>query len=71
MNRRNKWLGGAATAIALVIAGCGGATGYGNSASTAGPAKAAGGARLAVVKDPKLGKIVVDANGRTLFLVGD
>ena len=67
MNKRNKWLGGAATPFALVIAGCGGAAGYGTSESTAGPAKAAGGARLDVVKDPKLGKIVVDANGRTLY----
>jgi predicted lipoprotein with Yx(FWY)xxD motif len=66
MNRRNKWLGGAATAIALVIAGCGAASGHGSSAPTTGAAKA-GGAPVKVVKNPKLGKIIVDANGRTLY----
>lgn len=67
MKRGKKWLMGAAAALALVVAGCGGGTGYGGSGSTASASKAAGGAPLDVVKDPKLGKIIVDAKGRTLY----
>ncbi|MFL5896397.1 MAG: hypothetical protein ACJ76Z_14950 [Thermoleophilaceae bacterium] len=67
MNSRRKWLTGAATAVALIIAGCGGGSGYGTSSPTAGAAKATGGAPVDVITDPKLGKIIVDAKGRTLY----
>jgi predicted lipoprotein with Yx(FWY)xxD motif len=55
----------AAAAVPLVVAGCGGG-GYG-AASTAPAAKSGGGAPLQVTTDPKLGKIIVDAKGRTLY----
>jgi len=67
MNTRSKWLAGGAAAVALAIAGCGGASGYGTSAPKASPGKAAGGAPVDVIVNPKLGKIVVDAKGRTLY----
>jgi predicted lipoprotein with Yx(FWY)xxD motif len=67
MNNPRKWLAGAATAVALAIAGCGGAGGYGSAAPNAGAGKPAGGTLVNVITDPKLGKIVVDAKGRTLY----
>jgi predicted lipoprotein with Yx(FWY)xxD motif len=69
MKHAKKWLMGSATAVALVAAGCGGASGYGGSgsASTASPGTALTGAPLDVVKDAKLGKIIVDGKGRTLY----
>jgi predicted lipoprotein with Yx(FWY)xxD motif len=52
--------------VALVIAGCGGGgSANGSSASTA--SSAGGGAKLRVTTDPTLGKIIVDAKGRTLY----
>lgn len=66
MFNTRKWVAGGATAVALVIAGCGGAGGYGTSAPSAGPAKAAG-APVDVIKNSKLGKIIVDPKGRTLY----
>jgi predicted lipoprotein with Yx(FWY)xxD motif len=54
---------------ALVIAGCGGGS-SGSAASTPKAAAAApkpGGAPLQVTTNPKLGKILVDAKGRTLY----
>ena len=68
MTKANTWLAGAATAVALVIAGCGGG-GYGSSAPAAGGGgKAAGaGARVDSLANPKLGKIIVDPAGRTLY----
>jgi predicted lipoprotein with Yx(FWY)xxD motif len=67
-----KLIAGAAAATALVIAGCGGSSGYGSTAPKASTGSAAGaktgqGAPLAVTTDPKLGKIIVDAKGRTLY----
>ena len=68
MNKSRKLLAGATAAVALVIAGCGGGGGYGSSApSAAGAGKPATGAPVNVVTDPKLGKIIVDAKGRTLY----
>jgi predicted lipoprotein with Yx(FWY)xxD motif len=75
---KRTFLSVASAAAALVVAGCGGASygsGSGNT-SNAGKAlgapaanapAAAGGAPLRVITDPKLGKIIVDAKGRTLY----
>src|SRR5512144_722009 len=57
-------LSGAAAVIALVVAGCGGG---GYHPSSASPKGSGGGALLKVVSDPKLGKIITDGNGRTLY----
>ena len=67
MNNPRKWLAGGATAAALAIAGCGGAGGYGSSAPSAGVSKAAANTPVNVSTDPTLGKIIVDAKGRTLY----
>ena len=67
-----RLIAGGAVLTALIISGCGGASGPGYSAPTT-PAKspgttgAGGGAALDVATNPKLGKIVVDAKGRTLY----
>jgi predicted lipoprotein with Yx(FWY)xxD motif len=63
---------GVAIVAALVIAGCGGSSGYGGSAAKTSPAspagaKPGGGAPLSVTTDLKLGKIIVDPKGRTLY----
>ena len=61
-------LSGAAAVVALVAAGCGGGGGYGGSASPSKPTTTASkGAQLKVVNDAKLGKIITDGNGRTLY----
>jgi len=69
--RRRRWkvLAGGACATALFIAGCGGASGYGSAAPKASPnaGTSGGGAPLDVTADPRLGKIIVDAKGRTLY----
>jgi predicted lipoprotein with Yx(FWY)xxD motif len=69
--RRRRYLLAGACATALVIAGCGGASGYGTTApkpsSSPATGNSASGAPLDVVADPKLGKIVVDGKGRTLY----
>jgi len=52
----------AVAAIALVAAGCGGST------STAGPSPAAAAATIATASDAKLGQILVDGKGMTLYL---
>src|SRR2546423_9315856 len=67
-----KLIAGGAVVTALIISGCGGTTGSGNSApktpaKPAGTAGAGGGAPLDVTTNPKLGKIIVDAKGRTLY----
>jgi predicted lipoprotein with Yx(FWY)xxD motif len=71
MNKTSKWLAAGATAVTLVIAGCGGGSGSGSGYASAAPnastGKAAAGAPLDVVKNPKLGKIIVDPQGRTLY----
>jgi predicted lipoprotein with Yx(FWY)xxD motif len=51
--------------VALIVAGCGGAT---SGTGSGKPSSAAPhGAPLHAVTDPKLGKIIVDAKGRTLY----
>ena len=67
-----KLIAGGAVVTALIISGCGGASGSGHSAPKApatspGTTGAGGGAPLSVATDPKLGKIIVDAKGRTLY----
>jgi predicted lipoprotein with Yx(FWY)xxD motif len=52
---------GAGALLALVLAGCGGASG-GSASSPAGR-----GAVLQVVTNPQLGKILADSHGRTLY----
>ena len=65
-----RWLAiaGASVAIAVLAAGCGGKT---SSSTSSGPASssatAAGGATVAV-RSSKLGAILVDGKGRTLYL---
>jgi predicted lipoprotein with Yx(FWY)xxD motif len=67
-----KLIAGGAVVTALIISGCGGASGSSSSAPKApskspGAIAAGGGAPLDVTTDPKLGKIIVDAKGRTLY----
>jgi predicted lipoprotein with Yx(FWY)xxD motif len=68
-----RWLAiaGAAVALVMVAAGCGGNTSSSSSSSGSAPASssatATGGATVAV-KGSKLGAILVDGNGRTLYL---
>jgi predicted lipoprotein with Yx(FWY)xxD motif len=67
-----KLIAGGAVLTALIISGCGGASGSSSSAPKApskspGTTGASGGAPLDVTTDPKLGKIIVDAKGRTLY----
>ena len=64
----------ASAAAALVVAGCGGASYGSGSGDTASAGKApasaplaSGGAPLRVITDPKLGRIIVDGKGRTLY----
>lgn len=52
----------AVAAIALLAAGCGGST------STAGPSPAAAAATIATASEAKLGQILVDGKGMTLYL---
>jgi predicted lipoprotein with Yx(FWY)xxD motif len=67
-----KLIAGGAALTALIISGCGGASAPTSSAPKT-PAKSAattgagGGAPLDVTTNPKLGKIIVDAKGRTLY----
>ncbi len=75
---KRTFLSVASAAAALVVAGCGGASsgsGSGNPSSAGNVSRApaanapaaAGGASLRVITDPKLGRIIVDAKGRTLY----
>jgi predicted lipoprotein with Yx(FWY)xxD motif len=68
---RRTFLSVASAAAALVVAGCGGASHGAGSGPVAGTAQgapaASGGAALRVITDPTLGKIIVDATGRTLY----
>jgi predicted lipoprotein with Yx(FWY)xxD motif len=63
-----KLIAGGAVLTALIISGCGGGSGSAYSApKSPGATGAGGGAPLDVTTDPKLGKIIVDAKGRTLY----
>jgi predicted lipoprotein with Yx(FWY)xxD motif len=69
--RRLLAIAGASVAIAVVAAGCGGKTSSSGSSGSSAPASssatATGGTTVAV-KSSKLGGILVDGNGRTLYL---
>ena len=54
-------------ALAAAIAGCGAGSSYGGSASTAAPASS-GAATSVTLASTKLGKVLADAQGRTLYL---
>lgn len=54
-------------ALAAAIAGCGGGSGYGGSASMAEPASADA-ATSVKLASTNLGKVLADAQGRTLYL---
>ena len=54
--------------VALAIAGCGGGGAYGGSSSTATTPPSGGGASSVKLASTKLGKVLVDAQGRTLYL---
>ena len=62
-----KLIAGGAAVTALIISGCGGGNGSAHSASKTPAATGTGGAPLEVTTNPKLGKIIVDPNGRTLY----
>ena len=64
---KRAFLSAVSAAVALVVAGCGGAS-HGSGAGKAdGAPSASGAAALRVITDPRLGKIIVDAKGRTLY----
>jgi predicted lipoprotein with Yx(FWY)xxD motif len=66
--RRPLVLATASLAIALLAAGCGGkSSSAGSSTPASSPATTAAGATVAV-KSSKLGRVLVDRNGRTLYL---
>jgi predicted lipoprotein with Yx(FWY)xxD motif len=65
--RRLLAIAGATVAIALVATGCGGKSSSSSSAPASSSATATGGATVAV-KSSKLGGILVDGTGRTLYL---
>ena len=57
----------ALVALAVAVAGCGGSgSSYGRSASTAAPASGSGAS--VELASTKLGKVLADAQGRTLYL---
>jgi predicted lipoprotein with Yx(FWY)xxD motif len=59
----------ALVALALAVAACGGGSSYGGSASTAAPASTPSRAGASVnLASTKLGKVLADAQGRTLYL---
>ena len=53
-------------ALAVALAGCGGGGGYGTSSSAAPPS--GGNGPSVKLASPKLGNVLVDAEGRTLYL---
>ena len=56
-------------ALAVAVAGCGGGGGYGGSSSASATAPSSGGSGPSVkLASTKLGKVLVDAQGRTLYL---
>ena len=57
-------LTGGVAAISLVVAACGGASPSTGSASPAAPSMTT----ISVADNPKLGKILVDGSGKTLYL---
>ena len=53
-------------ALAIVVAGCGGGSTYGGSSSSSAPAPSS--SSSVKLASTKLGKVLVDAQGRTLYL---
>ena len=80
MSTRSRWHSRAArtsiaavaaglVALAVALAGCGGGGTYGGSSSSAAPTPSSGGSGPSVkLASTKLGKVLVDAQGRTLYL---
>jgi predicted lipoprotein with Yx(FWY)xxD motif len=66
--RRLLAIAGATVAIAVLAAGCGGKTSSSSSSAPAGSSATATGGATVAVKGSKLGVILVDGNGRTLYL---
>jgi predicted lipoprotein with Yx(FWY)xxD motif len=67
--RNLKLLTIAPLAAVVLIAGCGGSGGYGAAGNSgAAPSKAASSATSVALASSKLGKILVDSQGRTLYL---
>ena len=59
----------ALVALAVAVAGCGGGGGYGGSSSASATAPSSGGSGPSVkLASTKLGNVLVDAKGRTLYL---
>jgi predicted lipoprotein with Yx(FWY)xxD motif len=65
---KSKLLIAGAIASSLVAAACGGSNSPSTSASPASPSSAGAPATVAVATNSKLGQILVDATGRTLYL---
>ena len=72
---RRSLLALAPAVVATVVAGCGGTGHTGNPSKTSAPAPgntqsavASGAATVDVASNPRLGKILVDSHGRTLYL---
>jgi predicted lipoprotein with Yx(FWY)xxD motif len=66
--RRLLAIAGATVAIAMVATGCGGKTSSSSSSAPASSSATATGGATVAVKSSKLGAILVDGTGRTLYL---
>ena len=66
--RRSLAIAGAAVVIAMVAAGCGGKPSSSNSSAPASSSATATGGATVTAKRSKLGAILVDGTGRTLYL---
>ena len=55
-------------ALAVAVAGCGGGSSYGGSPAAATPAPKSAGAASVKLASTGLGKVLVDSQGRTLYL---
>ena len=54
--------------VAVAVAGCGGGGTHGGSSSSTAPTPSSGGGPSVKLASTKLGKVLVDAHGRTLYL---
>jgi predicted lipoprotein with Yx(FWY)xxD motif len=66
--RRLLAIAGATVAIAVVATGCGGKTSSSSSSAPASSSATATSGAMVAVKNSKLGGILVDGSGRTLYL---
>ncbi|MDQ2944014.1 MAG: hypothetical protein M3R21_10155 [Candidatus Dormibacteraeota bacterium] len=62
------WLTTAITTLALVVAGCGDTSGRYSSGTSPSASPAAAGEKIAVATNAKLGQILVDESGMTVYL---